>query len=197
MDVYQQVAGSVVYIETGNGVGSGWVIAEGLIATNQHVVGNQNTVTVRHAFLAPFTGTVVFTDSVVDVAFISFNTNIVSLDLLPMQSLTVASIGEPVMTLGYGGGVGVQSNGTVGGATAKQGIFSQIVDFGGQGGRRIQVDAAIDPGDSGGPVVDRQGRVVGMNQSVLEQTDSGQRVVGIFFAVHADEIQRLLAIYRG
>jgi len=196
-DVYQQVAGSVVYIETGSGTGTGWVIAEGLIATNYHVVGNENVVTIRHAFLPAFSGTVVATDSVRDVALVAFNTNIVSLDVLPMRAITTESIGEPVMVLGFGGGRGVASNGSVGGAAAKNGVFSQIVDFGSQGGRRLQVDAAMDPGDSGGPVLDVNGMVVGMNQSVLERTETGRRVVGIFYAVHVDEIRRLLTSYQG
>mgnify|MGYP001336636502 CR=1 FL=1 len=187
--------GSVVYIETSIGAGTGWVIAEGLIATNQHVVESQNTVTIRHAFLPPFTGTVVMTDTVRDIAFIAFNTSIMSLDVLPMRSIDTTSIGEPVMILGFGGGRGIFANGSVGGAAAKNGVFSQIVDFESQGGVRIQVDAAMDPGDSGGPVLDVNGMVVGMNQSVLEQTESGRRVVGVFYAVHVDEIQRLLGNY--
>ena len=195
VDVYQEVAGSVVYIETRNGAGTGWVIAEGLIATNQHVVGTQNVVTVRRAFLPPFTGSVVKTDSIRDIAFISFNSSIVSLDVLPMRSITTESIGEEVMVLGFGGGRATYPDGSVGGAAAKNGVLSQIVDFRSQGGRRLQVDAAMDPGDSGGPVVDGQGRVVGMNQSVLVTTEGGQRVVGIFYAVHVDEIQRLLDSY--
>jgi S1-C subfamily serine protease len=195
--VYQQVAGSVVYIETNSGAGTGWVIAEGLIATNQHVVGNQNVVMVRHAFLPAFAGNVVAADSIRDVALIAFNTSIVSLGILPMRAITTESISEPLMVLGYGGGVGIQSNGTVGGAAAKNGVLSQIVDFGSQGGRRLQVDAAMDPGDSGGPVLDANGMVVGMNQSVLERTEAGRRVVGIFYAVHVVEIKRLLTSYKG
>ena len=202
-DIYQQVAGSVVYIDTPRGNGTGWVIAEGLIATNEHVVGSYKTVTVRRPVVGvdgvgAFRGTIVSTDSVKDIAFIAFNPKIASLETLPMRSLTTKTIGESVMILGFGGGGrAAKSNGSVGGAAAKLGIFSQIVNFGSQGGRRIQVDAAIDPGDSGGPVLDENGLVIGMNQSVQVQTEGGQRVVGVFFAVHTDEIKLLLASYQG
>ena len=187
----------MVYIESGNGWGSGWVIAEGLIATNQHVVGNENVVTIRHAFLPAFSGSVVAVDTVRDIAFVAFNTSIISLDPLPMRTISTKFIGEPLMALGYGGGVGIKSNGTVGGAAAKNGALSQIVDFGGQGGKRLQIDAPIDPGDSGGPVFDSQGNVIGMNQSVLVTTEGGQRVVGIFYAVHVEGIRMLLTSYQG
>ena len=197
-DIYQQAVGSVVYIETPGGNGTGWVIDEGLIATNQHVVGSYQTVTVRQSVGGAFRGTVVSTDSVKDIAFIAFNSNVASLETLPMRSLTTKTIGESVMILGFGGGGRVaKPNGSVGGAAPKVGIFSQIIDFGSQGGRRIQVDAAMDPGDSGGPVLDANGLVVGMNQSVLVRTESGQRVVGVFYAVHTDEVKLLLASYQG
>ena len=162
------------------------------------MVGNYKPVTVRRPVDGAFRGTVVSTDSVKDIAFIAFNSKVVSLETLPMRSLTTKTIGESVMILGFGGGGrDAKPNGSVGGAAAKLGIFSQIIDFGSQGGRRIQVDAAMDPGDSGGPVLDANGLVVGMNQSVRIQTESGQRVVGVFYGVHTDEINLLLASYQG
>jgi putative serine protease PepD len=50
------------------------------------------------------------------------------------------------------------------------------------------MDTPVDPGDSGGPVLDASGEVVGMTRAVAEQTVGGQRVVGTFYAVHIDEI---------
>ncbi|MDE2899923.1 MAG: trypsin-like peptidase domain-containing protein, partial [Chloroflexota bacterium] len=90
---------------------------------------------------------------------------------------------------------GVQENGTVGGAAVKRGVLSAIVEFGDQGGRRLRIDAVVDPGDSGGPVMDTLGRVVGMSKGVDETTESGRLIVGIFYAVHMEEIETLLAAY--
>ena len=194
--LYQQVVGSVLYIETPDGAGTGWVVREGLIVTNQHVVNGEDAVTVRHAFLPPFRAEVVFTDSVIDVAFISYNTDTTTLEPLPTRLVNGDNLGETLLVLGYSS-VGVQEDGTVGGAAIKRGVLSQIVSFGEQGGRRLRIDAAVDPGDSGGPVLDTEGRVVGMSKGVVEVNETGRRIVGIFYAVHMEEIESLLAQFEG
>ena len=194
--LYREVTGSVLYIETPDGIGTGWVIREGLIATNEHVVTGEAAVTVRHAFQPPFRANVVFTDAVTDVAFLSYNTAATTLDLLPTRQVTSDNLGETLLVLGYSG-VGVQEDGTVGGAAVKRGVLSAIVSFGDQGGRRLRIDAVVDPGDSGGPVLDTSGNVVGMNKGVDETTESGRRIVGIFYAVHMEEIETLLAQHEG
>lgn len=194
--LYQEVVDSVLYIETPDGIGTGWVIQEGLIATNEHVVADEAAVTVRHAFQPPFRANVVFTDAVKDVAFLSYNTAVTTLNLLPMRQVTSDNLGETLLVLGYSN-FGVQENGTVGGAAVKRGILSSIVDFGEQGGRRLRIDAVVDPGDSGGPVLDTSGNVIGMSKGVVEVDETGRRVSGIFYAVHMDEVEALLAQHEG
>ena len=194
--LYQQVAGSVVYIETPDGNGTGWVVRDGLIVTNQHVVSSEDAVTVRHAFLPPFRAEVLFTDAVIDVAFISYNTATTTLEPLETRLVNRDNLGETLLVLGYSN-VGVQEDGSVGGAAIKRGVLSQIVNFGDQGGRRLRIDAAVDPGDSGGPVLDTAGRVVGMSKGVVETDETGRRIVGIFYAVHTEEIEALLAQFEG
>ena len=152
--------------------------------------------TVRHAFLPPFRAEVMFTDAVIDVAFISYNTATTTLEPLEMRVVTGDNLGETLLVLGYSR-VGVQEDGTVGGAAIKRGVLSQIVNFGDQGGRRLRIDAAVDPGDSGGPVLDTAGRVVGMSKGVVEVNETGRRIVGIFYAVHTEEIEALLAQFEG
>ena len=192
--LYQAVAGSVVYIETPDGFGTGWVVGEGLIATNEHVVRDQEAVTVRHAFLPPFRADVVFADAVLDVAFVAYNAEATALEPLPRRAVTSDNLGETLFVMGYSS-IGVQENGTVGGAAVKRGVLSQIVGFGDQGGRQLRIDAVVDPGDSGGPVLDTLGRVVGMSKGVVEIDETGRRIVGIFYAVHTEEIEALLTQY--
>lgn len=192
--LYRDVADSVVYIETPDGLGTGWVIGDGLIATNEHVVRDEEAVTVRHAFLPPFRADVAFTDAVLDVAFLSYNTAVTTMEALPTRGVGPDNVGETLFVLGYSH-YGVQENGTVGGAALKRGVLSAIVGFGDQGGRQLRIDAVVDPGDSGGPVLDTLGRVVGMSKGVVETDETGRRVVGIFYAVHTEEIEALLAAY--
>ncbi len=192
--LYREVVDSVVYVETPDELGTGWVIGEGLIATNEHVVEGEEAVTVRHAFLPPFRADVVFTDAVLDVAFLSYNADTTALQPLPRRGVTSDNLGETLFVLGYSH-YGVQENGTVGGAAVKRGVLSAIVGFGDQGGRQLRIDAVVDPGDSGGPVLDTLGRVVGMSKGVVEVSETGRRVLGIFFAVHTEEIEALLAQY--
>ena len=89
------------------------------------------------------------------------------------------------MALGYSGS-GVKSDGTVGAASVNVGVLSQVFDT--SSGSQLIIDAPVDPGDSGGPVLNADGEVVGMIRSAREFTSSGQRVVGTFFAIHMDEI---------
>ena len=64
------------------------------------------------------------------------------------------------------------------------------VDAGVGGGS--EMDAPVDPGDSGGPVLDRNGMVIGISRAVVVATSSGQRVVGTFLAIAIDEVHRAL-----
>ena len=60
--------------------------------------------TVRHAFLPPFRAEVLFTDAVIDVAFISYNTATTTLEPLEMRVVTADNLGETLLVLGYSGG---------------------------------------------------------------------------------------------
>ena len=93
------------------------------------------------------------------------------------------------MALGYSGG-SIREDGTVGSALVNIGVLSQTVDFGDDSfGLNLIMDTPIDPGDSGGPILNLDGLVVGMSRAGVESTGGGQRVVGTFYAVHVDEIR--------
>ena len=200
--VYQESWPSVFMIQTSNGRGSGWLIEPGLILTNEHVIKGSSRVTVRQASNRPFPATVVAFDSWRDVALLRFDPIRARLP----RAATPLSLGKPqnrdiatpLLGLGYSS-TDINSDGTVGLASANVGVLSQFTDFGGSRlGFNLVMDAPQDPGDSGGPVLDSGGAVVGMIRAAQVQNSAGQRVVGTFYAVHIDEIRDVLpALKRG
>ena len=96
------------------------------------------------------------------------------------------------MALGYSGEAPV-NNGIVDLPSANVGVLSLIIDLGPNSrGYTLVMDVPVDPGDSGGPVVNSTGEVVGMTTGVVETSTAGQRVVGTFYALHVDEIKSSL-----
>ena len=194
--VYQESWPSVFMIQSSNGRGSGWLIERGLILTNEHVIEGSSRVTVRQASNPPFTATVLAFDSWRDVALLQFDPRRARLPRaatpLPLGRAQDQDIASPLLGLGYSSGE-INLDGTVGLASANVGVLSQFTDFGGSKlGFNLVMDAPNDPGDSGGPVLDSNGAVVGMIRAVQVHNSSGQRVVGTFYAVHIDEIRDIL-----
>ena len=107
-------------------------------------------------------------------------------------------IASSLLGLGYSS-TEIKPDGTVGLASANVGVLSQFTDFGGSRlGVNLVMDAPHDPGDSGGPVLDSDGTVVGMIRAAQVRNSAGQRVMGTFYAVHIDEIRKILpALKRG
>ena len=185
-----------VFFETRTGHGSGWLVGPGLILTNQHVVAGFSSVTVRQAVDPPFRASVLATDRLRDIALLRFDPATAQLHdqaaPLSLGIISAVQAAQPLMALGYSG-TDVKEDGTVGSAAANVGVLSQIIDFGSANeGLNLMMGTPIDPGDSGGPVLNPDGLVVGMTRAVLEQTASGQRVVGTFYAVHIDDIRDAL-----
>ena len=86
------------------------------------------------------------------------------------------------MAMGYSGGLRPLEDGTVGPATANIGVLSGLVNFTFFDVDNLVIDAAVDPGDSGGPVLNLDGEVVGMTRAA-QVSSGGQRVVGTFYVV--------------
>ena len=160
------------------------------------MVESFSTATVRQSGNAPFSATVLATDAPRDIALLQFNTATApiggSVVPLTLGDIAVEDIARSLMALGYSGG-SVKNDGTVGAAAANVGVLSQVINFGASGlGLNLIMDVPVDPGDSGGPVLDSDGQVVGMVWAVQELTVGGRRVVGTFFAVHVDGIRNAL-----
>ncbi len=134
------------------GTGSGFVLAEGLIVTNRHVVGQPREVAISTWDGRSFDAEVDGIARDADLAVI----RVPGLDL-PVADVrtTPVVLGEPVAVIGYPGG---------GGATITTGRVLGITDgpILGESVPAIRVDAEVRPGNSGGPLIDADGRVIGV-----------------------------------
>ncbi len=200
--LYHQARPSVFYIDpTNRQHGAGWLLEPGYIVTAAHVVEGREQVLVRQASAPVINAAVVGLDERRDVALLHYDADQTQLapfaSPLPLGDASIDDIARPLLALGYSGS-GVKREGTVGSPKANAGILSQITNFGPDSyGRNLEMDAAIDPGDSGGPVLNAQGDVIGMVRAAAREAEAGGTVVGTFYAVHADEIRAALAQIRG
>ena len=176
-------------------MGTGWLIEPGLILTNHHVVEGSTIVSVRQYQQSLFTARVLAVDEPRDIALLSFDVSQTFLDPmakpLPTGIAYTSDIASSMMAMGYSGGLTPLEDGTVGPATANIGVLSGIVHFTFFDVDNLVIDAAVDPGDSGGPVLNLDGEVVGMTRAA-QVSSGGQRVVGTFYAVDLREIRDAL-----
>jgi S1-C subfamily serine protease len=172
--------------ETSAGTGSGFVIdREGRILTNNHVVEGAETVQVTLYDGSTHEAAVVGQDASNDVAIVQIKIASDRLTPLTLGDSTKLLVGQKVLALGNPFGLE---------RTLTTGIVSALDrSLRAKNGRMIkgviQTDAAVNPGNSGGPLLNSRGQVIGMNTAILSQV--GQSA-GISFAVPISAIQRIL-----
>lgn len=190
--VTKAVAPSVVAIEVqtqaGAGEGSGVVIDEkGHILTNNHVVegavGDTVQVTLNDGRL--FEATIVGTDSTTDLAVVQIKD--APGDLVPasLGDSDEVSVGESVLAVGNP--LGLANTATTGIVSAVDRPVSASGTTGGTSvvTNAIQIDAAVNPGNSGGPLFNAQGEVIGITSSIatMSSGDSQSGSIGLGFAI--------------
>jgi serine protease Do len=155
------------------GIGSGFIISpNGYIMTNAHVVSNANKITVKLTDRREFDGKVVGVDDRTDVAVIKINTK----GNLPVVRLGDSNSLRPGQwVLAIGSPFGFENTVTAGvvSATARALGQGSYVPF-------IQTDVAVNPGNSGGPLFNLAGQVVGINSEIYSQSGAYE---GISFAI--------------
>jgi serine protease Do len=155
------------------GAGSGILISsDGYILTNNHVVGEADTITVRLADEREFKAEVVGTDPQSDVALIKIDGK--NLPSLPLGDSDKLEVGEWVIAIGSP--FELSQTVTVGVVSAKGRSRIGINDY----ENFIQTDAAINPGNSGGPLLNIYGEVIGMNTAIFSRSGG---YMGIGFAI--------------
>lgn len=181
--VAEKARESVFKIEVGSQSGSSFLIEPTTLMTNAHVtaVDVGKTVKVTNSSGKDFKGTVLMKDPDVDVALIDIPKQ--KADPLPFVGVGDQSAGQPLSLLGYPLGLDVTV--TSGTASAID-TATSLRESPGQHSL-LQIDAAVNPGSSGGPVLDSRGRVMGMATSRPDSVGS-RPVQGIAFAVPANDL---------
>ncbi len=168
------------------GSGSGVIIRpDGYIVTNNHVVSGATKISVTTNDNRQFDATVVGTDPATDVAIIKVDAT--DLPTIPLGDSDQLRLGEWVLAIGSPLGEQLRSTITAGIVSAKgrsmpdgSGEF-KIESF-------IQTDAAVNPGNSGGALVNKKGELVGINTAIVSQTGS---YTGYSFAVPVNIVKRV------
>ena len=174
------------------GVGSGFVYSEqGHIITNQHVVKNEDRVTVTFLDGESYIADVIGRDADLDIAVIKIESfNLTKMKPMLIGDSSTLNVGEKIIAIGNPFGLS---------GSMTSGIISQIgrllpQDTGYSIPDVIQTDAAINPGNSGGPLINMKGEVVGINTAI--QSTTGE-FTGVGFAVPSNTLKKVVPVLIG
>jgi serine protease Do len=161
------------------GLGSGFVVSpDGFIVTNAHVVENAEEITVRFNDKRELTAKVIGADTRSDVAVIKVEAK--DLPVVKIGDTKKLRVGEWVIAIGSPFGFANTVTAGIVSATSRENLSGDpnldAVPF-------IQTDVAVNPGNSGGPLLNMRGEVVGINSQIFSRTGS---FAGISFAIPID-----------
>ena len=183
ISIYENAAQSIVVVDADipDGVSSGTgciVDSKGTILTSSHVIENAKSIEITLYNGKKYKGKLIaITAGKSDLALIKIDTNIV-LPVIKLGDSTKIKVGQKVLAIGNPFGF----NGTL-----TTGIVSRI-DY---TLNKIQTNAAINPGSSGGPLLNSNGEVIGISQSIYNP-DNNKSNIGIGFAVPVNAARRFI-----
>ncbi|MGN6667093.1 MAG: trypsin-like peptidase domain-containing protein, partial [Trinickia sp.] len=161
-------------------LGSGFIISnDGYILTNAHVVDGANVVTVKLTDKREFHAKVIGTDKQSDVAVLKINAS--NLPTVKIGDPNQSKVGQWVVAIGSPYGFDNTVTSGIISAKARSLPNENYTPF-------IQTDVPVNPGNSGGPLFNLQGQVIGINSMIYSQTGGFQ---GLSFAIPIDEAIRV------
>lgn len=164
--------------EVPRGEGSGFILsADGYVMTNAHVIDGATEVYVTLTDKREFKAKIVGADERTDVALVKIEA--AGLPVLRIGDVNRLRVGEWVVAIGSP--FGLENTVTAGIVSAKQRETGSDISF-------IQTDVAVNPGNSGGPLINIRGEAVGINSQILSPVGS---FVGISLAIPIDEAMRI------
>ena len=164
--------------EVPRGLGSGFIIsADGYVMTNHHVVDGADQIYVTLNDKREFTARLIGSDRRTDVALVKIDGT--GLPMMRIGDPQKLRVGEWVVAIGSP--FGLENTVTAGIVSAKGRDTGDYLPF-------IQTDVAVNPGNSGGPLLNMRGEVVGINSQIYSRTGG---FMGISFAIPIDEAMRV------
>ena len=186
-DIYTQNIPSVVSISTDTGSGTGVILSgDGYIVTNAHVVDNSFSISVRLTDDRNFQAQLIGSDIISDLAVLRIDAQ----DLIPAQfgDSDILRVGDSVAAIGDPLGVDLRG-------TYTDGIISAInrdVSMNGRTMTLIQTNAALNSGNSGGPLINCYGQVIGINTMKIGAFADSAGVEGIGFAIPSATVRDIV-----
>ena len=165
---------SVFVVYSGNSMGSGFAVGENCIITNAHVIESQRNIVIEDYFGTQYNATLLGIDEYKDLAVLAVKD--VSFPYLEIADLSTMKTGDDIYAIGAP--MGMTYTLTKGGISSKERLIENQT--------YIQLDAPINEGNSGGPLLNDDGQVLGIN--TLKMLDSE----GIGLAIPADRICEML-----
>ena len=167
-----------------NSLGSGVILSpDGIVVSNYHVVGEATDIRVVLTDRREYSATILLADEESDLAILRID-GASDLPSLELRDSDGVEVGELVLAIGNPFGVG---------QTVSSGIVSGLARSGAVTGNArgyfIQTDAAINPGNSGGALIDVNGRLIGVNTSILTRSGGSN---GIGFAIPSNLVARFV-----
>jgi serine protease Do len=157
------------------GIGSGFIISsDGYILTNNHVVDNSNGIFVTMTNGKEYKAKVIGTDARTDIALLKIDAK----DLKPLQIGNSDKLKKGQWVLAIGSPFGLDSTVTAGIVSAINRDTGDYLPF-------IQTDVAVNPGNSGGPLINLAGQVVGINSEIISRSGG---FMGISLAIPINEV---------
>ena len=191
-DIYEDASKAVVELAASSGLGSqsgaqgsGFVYdKDGHVVTNQHVVAGASRISVSFWNGAERSATVVGTDPSTDLAVLHVDASRSLLEPLRLASSSAVRVGDPVLALGSPFGLeGTITSGIVSALHRQMTAPNTYIIT-----DTIQTDAAINHGNSGGPLLDRHGRVIGVNAQIESESGGSD---GVGFAIPSNTVRSI------
>jgi S1-C subfamily serine protease len=177
--------------QTQESLGSGFVIDKaGHIVTNYHVISGATRVQVSFSSQDKIDAKVVGADPSTDIAVLKIDTHSRALTPLPLGDSDAVRVGDQVYAIGNPFGVYTRTlTAGVVSALQRQIVAPNSMAIDGV----IQTDAAINHGNSGGPLIDAAGRVIGVTSQISTGTTGEQGNIGIGFAIPVNTVRNVAA----